>query len=80
MHAALNNNKYVRPQKVPVFIPPSGGKSRVAATIAWMALSKGFAEKITFVYPNNYLKLRETDQFVPLFKAAGYDKKVEWVS
>ena len=66
--------------RVGVFMGPGTGKSRLASVIAWRSLVLHMISAVTFVYPNNYLKKREEDDFKPAFKLMGLEAKVRWTT
>ena len=56
MYAAKVKN---RPNRIGVYLGPGGGKSRIAATIGWLALNKNLFQKVVFIHPNEYVRRRE---------------------
>lgn len=60
MHAAKVEG---RVKRISLFLGPGGGKSRIAATIGWMSLNSKLFTKVTFIYPNEYIRSREESNF-----------------
>ena len=69
-----------RPGRVLLYLGPGMGKSRIAATIGWLALYLGQVNSLSFVYPNSYLAQREKAQFSEMFKFLGFESKVAWTT
>ena len=66
------------PQRISVSLGPGGGKTRIAMTSAWMALDSGRAERVTFLYPTQYLLDRDRDEYRDMFRTIAQFDSVFW--